>query len=78
MPKPRTLLTAADIAELLGVSRSRVKQLAQQSDFPKPYAVSPTTDTRRGIRLWRPDDIERWMPTWNRSTGPIPRERQAA
>lgn len=54
------LLTVADIAERLNVSTSRVKQLSRQGGFPQPYAASPATDTRTGIRLWRPEDIDRW------------------
>jgi predicted DNA-binding transcriptional regulator AlpA len=56
----KTLLTAADIADRLGVSASRVKQLTKQAGFPQPYAMSPPTEKRTGIRLWRPEDIDRW------------------
>ncbi len=50
----RELVGAAEIAEMLGVSRQRVDQLAQHDDFPKPAAVLATG------RIWERDDIERW------------------
>jgi predicted DNA-binding transcriptional regulator AlpA len=51
----------AEVAELLGVSRTRVGQLAQREDFPRPVirlAAGP---------VWESADIERWA----RDTGRI-------
>lgn len=44
----------AEAAELLGVSRQRVLQLAQQPGFPEPVAV-----LRMG-KVWRADDVKAW------------------
>jgi predicted DNA-binding transcriptional regulator AlpA len=55
MMTPRPLLTAADCAELLGVKRRQAQRLAERADFPKPYAVTPS-----GLKLWRPDDVQRY------------------
>ena len=61
----RELLTTADVAVVLGVSRRRAAWLADnRSNFPKPYARTPTN-----IRLWRRADIEQWSSTADRSTG---------
>jgi prophage regulatory protein len=49
------LVGAAEIAELLGISRQRVHQLVEDdSTFPKPEA-----DLRSG-RVWKREDIEAW------------------
>jgi predicted DNA-binding transcriptional regulator AlpA len=53
------MVGATEVADMLGVTRSRVHQLAQRESFPKPVAV-----LRAGF-IWRRVDIERWM----RSTG---------
>ena len=45
---------AAEGAELIGVSRQRVLQLAHQPGFPEPVAV-----LRMG-KIWRADDIRVW------------------
>ncbi len=48
------LMGSAEVAELLGVCRQRVLQLAQQPGFPEPVAV-----LRLG-KVWRAADIHRW------------------
>lgn len=49
------LVGAAEIAELLGISRQRVHQLATRDDFPKPIV-------RLSIgRVWERDEILAWM-----------------
>lgn len=58
---PEHLMGVAEIAELLGVSRQRVTQLAKVGGFPVPYdslAMGP---------VWLKADIEKWA----RETGRI-------
>lgn len=48
------LVTGADVARRLGVSRERVRQLAERDDFPDPLG-------RLGnYVVWRSADIEAW------------------
>ncbi|MDQ3641791.1 MAG: helix-turn-helix domain-containing protein [Actinomycetota bacterium] len=50
------LVGIAEIAEMLGVSRQRVGQLASSyDDFPAPVA-----ELAAG-RIWNRADVERWM-----------------
>ncbi len=50
------LVGAAEIAELLGVSRQRVAQLGERyDDFPAPVA------TITAGRIWARADVEAWM-----------------
>jgi predicted DNA-binding transcriptional regulator AlpA len=56
------LVGAQEIAELLGITRQRVGQLARTDpSFPKPVA-----EVAAG-RIWERDDVERWA----RETGRI-------
>ena len=56
------LVGAKEIAELLGITRQRVSQLARGDEtFPKPV-----TEGSYG-RIWKRDDVERWA----RETGRI-------
>lgn len=48
------LVGAAEIADLLGVTRQRVHQLTAQADFPAPLAKL------RAGAVWQLDDVERW------------------
>ena len=67
---PRELLTAAAVAEVLGVSARRVSQLADnREDFPKPYAITRASQRKVGQRLWLPRDIEHWAATADRTPG---------
>lgn len=45
----------AEVADMLGVSRQRVHQLAARPSFPKPVAVLAAGT------IWRRVDIERWI-----------------
>jgi predicted DNA-binding transcriptional regulator AlpA len=48
------LVTGAEAARRLGISRERVRQLAQRDDFPEPVG-------RLGsYTVWRWRDVERW------------------
>lgn len=55
------LLGVAEIAELLGVSRQRVHQLAARDDFPRP-----TAELSAG-KVWDAAAIERWQAASGRS-----------
>lgn len=67
---PRELLTTSEVAAQLGVSRRRVSQLAaERRDFPAPYAVTRGVKRASGLRLWRPEDIERWAASADRTVG---------
>lgn len=48
------LMGAAEIGDMLGVSRQRVQQLINRPDFPEPY------DTLAMGKVWLREDIERW------------------
>jgi predicted DNA-binding transcriptional regulator AlpA len=49
------LMSAAEIAAMLGISRQRVDQIAKaDTSFPEPRAVL------RGIRVWDTEAVERW------------------
>lgn len=65
------LLNTNDIAKLLGITQRRVAQIVdgdkrnkRREDFPKPFAQTPS-----GMRFWRPQDIDRWAKTADRSVG---------
>ncbi|MDQ6526863.1 DNA-binding protein [Nocardioides sp. LHD-245] len=58
---PEHLMGVAEVAELLGVTRQRVTQLAKSASFPPPY------DTLAMGPVWLKVDIE----TWARKTGRI-------
>lgn len=45
---------AHEVAQMLGVSRQRVFQLAARDDFPRPVAVLKAT------RVWRTEDVLAW------------------
>jgi hypothetical protein len=49
------LWTSKDIAERLGVSSERVRQLSHRADFPAPVGEVGH------IRVWSADDIEAWI-----------------
>ncbi len=50
----RELVGVAEIAELLGMSRQRVHQLAKRDDFPRPIAVLSAG------AVWERRDVEKW------------------
>jgi len=58
---PIELWGTGDIADLLGVSRSRADQLSRQFGFPKPYARA------FGRRLWRKSEIVKWAKQTGRT-----------
>lgn len=54
------LVGAAEIADLLGVSRQRVQQLIARDDFPKPDVVLAMG------KVWRRDDVIAWAQATGR------------
>lgn len=64
------LVTAVDVAEMLGVSRQRVHQLAERSDFPDPLL-------HLGGPIWVRAGVQAWAETWPRRSGRPPRPHVA-
>ena len=54
MSEPQ-LMGTREIADRIGVCRQRVQQMAERHDFPEPMA------TLAQGRIWRADDVERWI-----------------
>jgi predicted DNA-binding transcriptional regulator AlpA len=67
---PREVVGAVEIAEMLGVSRQRVNQLAKRDDFPKPWRTLATG------RIWDLRGIERWAANTGRTLKPLKRRRR--
>jgi predicted DNA-binding transcriptional regulator AlpA len=59
MAKPRTV-RLTEIAELLGISKQRAHQLADERGFPKPV------DKDGRGRLWDRRAAAAWAKTWRR------------
>jgi len=55
MTKQQRLMGDKEIQKRLRLSRQRIQQLAQQSDFPAPY------DELAMGRIWLARDIEAWI-----------------
>ncbi|TCJ32166.1 DNA-binding protein [Parafrankia sp. BMG5.11] len=49
------LWTTGDIAEKLGVTTERARQLSHRPDFPKPVQQA------RHYRFWRASDVQAWI-----------------
>lgn len=49
------LVGATEIAAMLGVTRQRVQQLAQEPDFPKPAVIL------KAGKVWHTEEIEEWI-----------------
>jgi len=60
------LAGVAEVAELLGVSRERVRQLRAEPDFPEPVAELQATP------LWRRSEVARWDSGRRRRPGRRP------
>lgn len=63
MTRTYALVTLADIARKLGVTRQRAHQVAQKPDFPQIFAA-----TSAG-RLWHEADVDRFITDWGRQPG---------
>lgn len=55
------LVGAAEVADMLGVSRQRVHQLAVQLGFPEPVV------TLAAGKIWERAAIEAWLKTTGRT-----------
>lgn len=55
------LVGAAEIGEMLGVSRQRVQQLISRSDFPAPF------DELRMGKVWWRKDVAAWAAARGRA-----------
>ncbi len=53
---PEHLVNAADVAELLGTSRSYVNRLARNGALPEPVGV-----LSNGQRVWNRAAVEKWL-----------------
>ena len=66
----QTLLSAGEVARILGVSRWRVHQLAKdRADFPRPAVVTRTKAGAVAGRFWRERDVRAWDASADRSPG---------
>lgn len=56
--KPRKLYTSGDIADLLGVTRQRALQIAndRRQNFPEPFDTLPGE-----VAVWLVTDVKAWM-----------------
>lgn len=54
-PEPPETVGAAEIAQMLGVSRQRVSQLTAQPGFPRPWL-----SLRMG-KIWLASEVQDWM-----------------
>jgi prophage regulatory protein len=60
IPRTRTPIRLVEIAELLGVSRQRAHQIAEEKGFPAPLA-----EDFRG-RVWSRYEVQAWSKRWRR------------
>jgi hypothetical protein len=58
--RSQTPIRLVEIAELLGVTKQRVHQIADEEGFPVPVA-----EDGRG-RLWERRQVQAWAKTWRR------------
>jgi predicted DNA-binding transcriptional regulator AlpA len=58
--KPKGPIRLVEVAELLGVSKQRAHQIADDPGFPSPLA-----EDARG-RVWSRDEVQAWAKRWRR------------
>lgn len=59
----KDIVTGAEVGRRLGISRERVRQLAERDDFPEPIG-------RAGVAiLWCWPDVEAWARRTGRPLG---------
>jgi len=71
-PRPQDLVGAAAAAQLLGVSRQRVGQLAERPDFPAPIARISAGP------VWTRASVHAFMQRWARKITGRPRKAASA
>lgn len=67
------LLTQADIADVIGVSRQRAAEIVRKEGFPKPYAYYGFAHHP----LWDEGEFDFWLNTWERKPGRPKKEVQS-
>jgi predicted DNA-binding transcriptional regulator AlpA len=60
-----TVVAAAEIALMLGLSRQRVTQLTAKADFPKELTTLTVG------KIWRYSDIRAWADRTGRAVHPL-------
>lgn len=55
------LVGIKEVAEMLGVSRTRADQLSRRPNFPEPKV------RHARVRLWEDEEVQTWMETNRRS-----------
>jgi hypothetical protein len=59
-----------EVAEILGVGRSRADQISREPDFPKPHRRQRQGRSNSYVRYWLRTDVEkfaasdRWLHRW--------------
>lgn len=71
-PRPQDLVGATEAAQLLGVSRQRVGQLAERPDFPAPIARISAGP------VWTRASVHAFMERWGRKITGRPRKAASA
>lgn len=66
--KPRELAGTSEVADLLGVSRQRVSQLAARDDAPAPIA------RLKSGPVWYFSDWSVFAEGWHRKPGRVPKK----
>ncbi len=58
VPGKRRLYTTGDLADLLGVTRQRALQIAndRRMDFPEPFDTLPG-----GVQVWLIAEVDAWV-----------------
>lgn len=63
VPDPLTLLTAADLKGITGLSRAQLQRLAKDGEMPTPFYVGPHA-------FWLETDIVEWLRSKHTSRTP--------
>ncbi|PZS25438.1 MAG: DNA-binding protein [Pseudonocardiales bacterium] len=66
MSSEGSVVAAAEIAAMLGVSRQRVTQLTAKPDFPAPLTTLTVG------KIWSYADVKSWAENGGRTVLPIP------
>jgi len=66
---PTDLMGVHELSTHLGVTRQRLHQLRSNPGFPPPLITLHATP------VWHRPRIDRWLASWSRTPGPIPKEK---